>query len=346
MSDLKPLIAKLANRESLTEAEAQQAFDVMMSGEATPTQIGAVLMGLRVRGETIEEIAGAVTSMRSRMTPVEAPEGAIDIVGTGGDASGTYNISTGAALVVAGVGVPVAKHGNRALSSRSGAADCLTALGVNVDLKPEGIARCIREAGIGFMFAPNHHAAMRHVGPSRVEIGTRTIFNILGPLANPAKVKRYMLGVYSKEWVEPIANALKNLGAETAWVVHGTYGDAGGIDEVSTTGRTYVAELKEGHVRTFEVHPQDFDVKEALPEDLKGGTAEENAAALRDLLDGELGPYRDVVVANAAAALIVAGKSELVEEAADMAEESIDSGKAKAALEALLRVSNETAPAS
>jgi len=343
MSDLKPLIAKLAAGQNLTQAEAQEAFDVMMSGEATPTQIGAILMGLRVRGETIEEIAGAVTSMRSRMLPVDAPAGAIDIVGTGGDASGTYNISTGAAFVVAGAGVPVAKHGNRALSSRSGAADCLTALGVNLDLPPEGIAKCIREAGIGFMFAPNHHAAMRHVGPSRVEIGTRTIFNLLGPLSNPARVKRYMLGVFAKEWVAPIANALKNLDAEVAWVVHGSYGENGGIDEISTTGRTYVAELKDGHVRSFEIYPSEFEVEECLPEDLKGGTGEENAAKLKAMLEGELGPYRDVVVANAAAALIVAGKTDLVQEAADMAKNAIDSGKAKEALDALIRVSNEAA---
>ncbi|MBZ8132332.1 anthranilate phosphoribosyltransferase [Afifella sp. IM 167] len=345
MSDLKPLIAKLAAGQNLTQAEAQEAFDVMMSGEATPTQIGAILMGLRVRGETIEEIAGAVTSMRSRMLPVDAPEGAIDIVGTGGDASGTYNISTGAAFVVAGAGVPVAKHGNRALSSRSGAADCLTALGVNLDLPPEGIARCIREAGIGFMFAPNHHAAMRHVGPSRVEIGTRTIFNLLGPLSNPARVKRYMLGVFAKEWVAPIANALKNLDAEVAWVVHGTFGENAGIDEISTTGRTYVAELKDGHVRSFEIHPSEFEVEECQPEDLKGGTGEENAAKLKAMLEGELGPYRDVVVANAAAALIVAGKTDLVQEAADMAKHAIDSGQAKEALDALIRVSGEAAGA-
>ncbi|WP_026381914.1 anthranilate phosphoribosyltransferase [Afifella pfennigii] len=340
MSDLKPLIAKLAAGESLSQAEAQQAFDVMMSGEATPTQIGAILMGLRVRGETIEEIAGAVTSMRSRMLPVAAPAGAIDIVGTGGDASGTYNISTGAAFVVAGLGVPVAKHGNRALSSRSGAADCLTALGVNIELGPEGIARCICDAGIGFMFAPSHHAAMRHVGPSRVELGTRTIFNLLGPLSNPAHVKRYMLGVFAKEWVAPIANALKNLDAEVAWVVHGTFGEDAGIDEISTTGRSYVAELREGHVRSFEIYPSEFEVDECQPEDLRGGTAEDNAAKLKAMLEGELGPYRDVVVANAAAALLVAGKADLVQEAADMAKYSIDSGKAKGALEALVRVSN------
>jgi anthranilate phosphoribosyltransferase len=311
----------------------------MMEGEATPTQIGGLLMALRVRGETTDEIAGAVASMRARMVPVEAPPGAMDIVGTGGDGAGTYNISTCAAFVVAGAGVPVAKHGNRALSSRSGSADVLRALGVTIDLAPERIAECIREAGIGFMFAPAHHAAMRHVGPSRVELGTRTIFNLLGPLCNPASVKRYMLGVFAPHWVEPVAEALNALGAESAWVVHG----ADGLDEVTLTGATYVAELKSGRVRVFEVHPDELGLEVTKPEALKGGTAEENAAALLAVLDGALGPYRDVVIANAAAALIVAGKAQLLADAAALARDAIESGRARNALDRLVEVSNREA---
>ena len=339
MADIKTLIGKCASGERLSREEAERAFDVMMSGEATPTQMGGLLMALRVRGETVDEIAGAVASMRARMTPVEAPPGAIDIVGTGGDAAGTFNISTCAALVAAGAGVPVAKHGNRALSSRSGSADVLTALGVNLDLPPDRIAACIREAGVGFMFAPSHHPAMRHVGPSRVELGTRTIFNLLGPLCNPAKVTRYMLGVYAQQWIEPVANVLAALGAEAAWVVHG----ADGLDEITTTGITYVAELKQGHVRPFEVHPDEFGVEVAEPEALKGGSAEENAAALRGVLAGELGAYRDIVLANAAAALMVAGKAQLLVDAVALAREAIDSGRAEAALHRLVEVSNRTA---
>jgi anthranilate phosphoribosyltransferase len=340
MADMKSFIAKAAAGERLSREEAERAFDIIMSGEATPSQIGGFLMALRVRGETIDEIAGAVCSMRGRMTPVAAPDGAIDIVGTGGDSSGTYNISTCSAFVVAGAGVPVAKHGNRALSSKSGAADALAALGVNIDLTPERIGMCIREAGIGFMFAPNHHAAMRHVGPSRVELGTRTVFNLLGPLCNPANVKHYMLGVFAREWVEPLAHVLHSLGAEAAWVVHGRFGERAGLDEVTTTGTTYVAELKGGHVRPFQIEPVDFNVDAAAPEALLGGAPAENARALRGVLEGELGPFRDVVVMNAGAALMVAGNAQLTADAASLARESIDSGRALAALERLVAVSN------
>jgi anthranilate phosphoribosyltransferase len=311
-----------------------------MSGEATPTQIGGFLMALRVRGETVDEIAGAVAAMRGKMTVVDAPAGAIDVVGTGGDASGTYNISTCSAFVVAGAGVPVAKHGNRALSSKSGAADCLSNLGVKIDLKPEQIATCIREAGIGFMFAPAHHSAMKHVGPSRVELGTRTVFNLLGPLCNPAKVKRYMLGVFAQEWVEPIANVLASLGAEAAWVVHGSFGGRGGVDEISLTGTSYIAELKAGRVRNFQIEPIEFGVDPVDPEALLGGAPEENAKALRRVLEGELGPFRDVVIMNAGAALIVAGKAALTHDAARLARDSIDSGRALKALDTLVAVSN------
>jgi len=340
MADMKAFLSKAASGQKLSRDEAEAAFDIIMSGEATPTQIGGFLMALRVRGESVDEIAGAVCSMRGRMTPVEAPAGAIDIVGTGGDASGTYNISTCSAFVVAGAGVPVAKHGNRALSSKSGAADALKALGVNIDLKPDKITECIGTAGIGFMFAPNHHAAMRHVGPSRVELGTRTVFNLLGPLCNPASVKHYMLGVFAKEWVEPIAEVLGSLGAESAWVVHGTFGDRNGIDEISSTGTTYIAELKGGRVRSFQIEPVEFGIDPAEPEALLGGAPEDNANALRAVLQGELGAFRDVVIMNAGAALMVAGKAALTEDGAKLARESIDSGRALKALERLVEVSN------
>ena len=340
MADMKSFLAKTAARQPLSREEAEAAFNIIMSGEATPTQIGGFLMSLRVRGETVEEIAGAVAAMRGKMSVVDAPEGAIDVVGTGGDASGTYNISTCSAFVVAGAGVPVAKHGNRALSSKSGSADVLGQLGVKIDLKPEKIAECIRTAGIGFMFAPNHHSAMRHVGPSRVELGTRTVFNLLGPLCNPARVKRYMLGVFSEEWVEPIANVLASLGAESAWVVHGSFGGRGGVDELSLTGVSYVAELKSGRVRVFQIEPIEFGVDVVQPDALLGGTPEANATALRSVLEGELGPFRDVVIMNAGAALIVAGKAALTADAAKLARESIDSGKALRALENLIAVSN------
>ncbi|MGH6925560.1 MAG: anthranilate phosphoribosyltransferase [Propylenella sp.] len=340
MADMKSFLAKVASGEKLTREDAEAAFNVIMSGEATPTQIGGFLMALRVRGESVDEIAGAVCAMRGKMTKVEAPEGAIDIVGTGGDASGTLNISTCSAFVVAGAGVPVAKHGNRALSSKSGAADTLAALGVKIELKPEEISKCIREAGIGFMFAPAHHSAMRHVGPSRVELGTRTVFNLLGPLCNPASVKRYMLGVFAREWVEPIADVLSSLGAERAWVVHGSFGDNGGIDEISLTGISYVAELRNGRVRSFQIEPADFQVDTVSPKALLGGAPAENARALRAVLEGELGAFRDVAIMNAGAALMVAGKAELTEDAAKLARQSIDSGRALKALDRLVEVSN------
>src|SRR5580658_2307548 len=252
--DLKALIGQAATGAALTREQAAIAFDLMMSGEATPSQMGGLLMALRVRGETIDEITGAVSAMRSKMLRVIAPPTAIDVVGTGGDASGSYNISTCAAFIVAGAGVPVAKHGNRALSSRSGAADVLGALGVAIELTPEAVARCINDAGIGFMFAPAHHPAMKNVGPTRVELGTRTIFNLLGPLSNPAGVKRQMIGVFSRHWIEPLAQVLKNLGAECVWVVHGS----DGLDEITTSGPTFVSALENGVVRSFEISPEEF----------------------------------------------------------------------------------------
>lgn len=336
MERFRTLIGKAATGAALSREEAAHAFDKMMSGEATPSQMGGLLMALRVRGETVDEITGAVATMRAKMLPVDAPSGAIDVVGTGGDAAGTYNISTCAAFIVAGAGVPVAKHGNRALSSKSGAADVLAALGIKLDLDPAAISRCIREAGIGFMFAPQHHPAMKHVGPTRVELGTRTIFNLLGPLSNPAGVKRQMLGVFARTWVEPLAEVLKALGTERAWVVHGS----DGLDEVTTTGPTYVAELNGGKIRTFEVKPEDAGLKKVTPAELKGGDGAHNASALRAVLDGKPGPYRDIAIMNAAASLIVAGKANTLAEAAKLAAQSVDTGAAKARLEKLVTVSN------
>src|ERR1700749_5039478 len=269
MDDLKSIIAKVATGATLSREEAASAFDRMMSGEATPSQLGGLLMALRVRGETIDEITGAVSAMRAKMLKVTAPPHAIDVVGTGGDGSGSVNVSTCAALIVAGAGVPVAKHGNPALSSRSGAADVLAALGVKIDLTAEQVSRCVNEAGIGFMFAPAHHPAMKNVNPTRVELATRTIFNLLGPLSNPAGVKRQMVGVFSKHWVQPLAQVLKNLGAEAAWVVHG----ADGLDEITLTGPTFVAALENGEIRTFEVTPEEAGLPRASGDALKGGDA-------------------------------------------------------------------------
>ena len=336
MAELKPLIAKIADGKPLSVEEAREAFDIIMSGNATPSQIGAVLMGLRVRGETVDEITGAVMTMREKMTRVSAPEDAIDIVGTGGDASGTYNVSTCAALVAAGAGLHVAKHGNRALSSKSGAADTLAALGVNIEAKPDIISRCISEAGVGFMFAPAHHAAMRHVGPSRVELATRTIFNLLGPLSNPAGVKRQIVGVFARQWVEPLAHVLNKLGSEATWVTHGE----GGLDEITPTGTTWVAELKDGKVTTFEIQPEDAGVQRRKLEELKGGDAEFNARALRAVLAGEKNAFRDAAVMTAGAALLVAGKAKDLKEGTALAEQAIDSGGAEKVLAKLVEISN------
>ncbi len=336
MAELKPLIAKVANGESLNREEARQAFDVLMSGEATPSQIGAFLMALRVRGETVDEIVGAVSSMRSRMLSVTAPADAIDIVGTGGDGLGTYNISTLASIIVAGAGVPVAKHGNRALSSKSGTADALSVLGVKLDIEPELISRCISEAGLGFMFAQRHHSSMRHVNPTRVELGTRTIFNLLGPLSNPAGAKKQLLGVFAPHWLVPLAEVLRDLGSESVWVVHGS-----GLDEITTTGTTHVAALEDGKIRTFELTPKDFGVDAADIDDLKGGDGVVNAAALREVLGGRKNPYRDISLCNAAASLVVAGKAETLADGMKLAASALDDGRASAALDRLVAVSNE-----
>lgn len=335
MSDFKTLIAKVADKKPLDEEEAKEAFDIMMSGEATPSQIGGFLMALRVRGETVPEITGAVRTMREKMLKVEAPGDALDIVGTGGDASGTFNISTCAALVAAGAGLSIAKHGNRALSSKSGAADTLAALGVDIELAPPAISRCIREAGVGFMFAPQHHAAMRHVGPSRVELATRTIFNLLGPLSNPAGVRRQIVGVFARHWIEPLAEVLGKLGSERVWVTHGE----GGLDEITPTGTTWVAELAGGKVRTFEIKPEEAGLARSKPGDLKGGDAAFNAAALREVLSGKPGAFRDAALMTAGAALVVAERAGTLKEGTVLAARAIDSGKAMGALDCLIAVS-------
>ncbi|MCH8182216.1 MAG: anthranilate phosphoribosyltransferase [Proteobacteria bacterium] len=339
--DFKGIIASIAQGERLDVPRAQEAFDIMMSGEATEAQIGAFLMGLRLRGETVDEITGGVLTMRAKVMGIDAPAGAIDTCGTGGDASGTYNISTATSFVVAGLGVPVAKHGNRALSSKSGAADVLQALGVNIDAHVSLIRKSLWEANICFLMATRHHGAMRHVGPARAELGTRTIFNLLGPLSNPAGAKRQLVGVFSRDWVEPLAQVLGRLGSERAWVVHGS----DGLDELTTTGPSFVAELKDGKVSTFEVTPADADLPAAKPEELKGGDAETNALAINALIDGHLGPFRDIVLLNAAAALIVAGRAEDLKSGAEMAAGCLDSGKAREALEALVQITNLPAPA-
>ena len=336
-TDLKSFLSIVADGHSLSAEQAEEAFDVIMSGRATPSQIGGFLMALRVRGETVDEITGAARAMRGKMLTLPAPSGAIDLCGTGGDGTGTFNISTASQFVVAACGVPVAKHGNRALSSKSGAADSLAALGVNLDCDLSLMERALREAGTCFLMAPRHHSAMRHVGPTRVELGTRTIFNLLGPLCNPAMVKRQLLGVFAPAWVEPLAAALKDLGHEKAWVVHG----ADGMDEISTTGPSLVAALRDGHIETFEVTPEDAGLSRASIEDLRGGNAEENAEALRQLLEGVDGPYRDIVLLTSAAALVVADKATGLKDGVSQAAEAIDSGRAKGALEALVAISNE-----
>ncbi len=336
MSDaLKPLIGAAADRP-LTRAEAEAAFQILFEGEATPSQIGGLLMALRARGETVDEFAAAAAVMRAKCRPVRAPAGAIDIVGTGGDGKGTLNISTATAFVVAGAGVPVAKHGNRNLSSKSGAADALTELGVKVMVGPEVVEKALEEVGIGFMMAPMHHPAVAHVMPTRAELGTRTIFNLLGPLTNPAGVKRQLTGAYSRSVIRPMAETLKALGSEAAWLVHG--GD--GTDEMSIAGVTYLAELKDGEVCEREVHPEDAGLPVHPFEAILGGTPAENAEAFRALLGGAAGAYRDAVLLNAAAALVLAEKAKTLTEGVDLARESIDSGDAKAKVEALARVTS------
>ena len=334
MSDtLKPLIGAAADRP-LSRDEAEIAFRILFEGEATPSQIGGLLMALRTRGETVEEYAAAAAVMRSKCHAVKAPEGAMDIVGTGGDGKGTLNISTATAFVVAGAGVPVAKHGNRNLSSKSGAADALSQMGVNVMVGPKVVEKALENCGIAFMMAPMHHPAMAHVGPTRAELGTRTIFNILGPLTNPAGVKRQLTGAFSREMIRPMAETLGQLGSEHAWLVHGS----DGTDEMTITGVTWVASLEEdGGIREVELHPEDFGLPVHPFEDIVGGTPEHNARAFRALLDGEASAYRDAVLLNAAAALTVAGKAGDLRDGVAMARESIDAGVAREKVACLAR---------
>ena len=294
-------------------------------------------MALRVRGETVDEITGAATAMRQRMLKVTAPQDAIDIVGTGGDNSGSLNISTLASLITAACGVPVAKHGNRAASSKSGSADVLTALGVTVGLDVKGLERCLAKANVCFMFAPSHHASMRHVGPVRIELGTRTIFNLLGPLSNPAGVKKQVVGVFSQSWVEPIAQVLKSLGSQSVWVVHGS----DGLDEITNTGPTHVTALENGAIKSFTVSPADFGLKTGTADAIKGNDAAYNAAALRDVVEGKRNAYRDIAVMNAAAGLIVAHKTQSLKEAAQIAEAAIDDGRVRQVLESLIKASKD-----
>jgi anthranilate phosphoribosyltransferase len=336
MNTLKPVLGRLAAGEHLAESEAEAAFGIIMAGEATPAQIAGLLMAMRVRGETVPEITGAVRAMRARMAAIEAPPGAIDIVGTGGDGSGSLNISTATALVVAGCGVPVAKHGNRALSSRSGAADALAALGVNLDVPLERLEGVLAAAGMVFLWAPRHHSSMRHAAGPRVELGTRTIFNILGPLSNPARVKRQLTGAFSVEWLRPMAETLARLGAEAAWVVHGQ-----GLDEIALSGETHVVALEDGRIREFTVAPEDAGLERAPPEAIRGGEPAENAAALQALLQGARGAYRDIVLLNAAAALVVAGRAADLRSGAVIAARAIDSGAASGVL---ARLQEATSP--
>jgi anthranilate phosphoribosyltransferase len=334
----KGLLGEVARGATLTEAQAEAAFELMMSGDATPAQMGGFLMALRVRGETVAEITGAARAMRARALTMTAPEGAVDTCGTGGDGRGTFNVSTAAAFVIAACGVPVAKHGNRAMSSKSGSADVLAALGVDLDAPLERIERSIATIGLGFLMAPRHHAAMRHVGPTRVELGTRTIFNLLGPLANPAGVRRQVVGVFAAEWLKPLAEVLRRLGSEAAWIVHGE-----GLDELTTAGTSRIAALEDGTIREFTLTPEELGLPRARVEDYVGGRAEENAAMMRALLAGAKGPLRDITLLNAAAVLKVAGRVGDLVSGLKLGAEAIDSGAASRTLDNLVRLSREAA---
>ena len=332
----RPHFEKAAAGAALTEEEAKESFLCIMQGGVSEIQLAAFLAALKARGETADEIAGAVAAMKSLMVRVTAPGGAIDIVGTGGDAKGSFNISTATAFVLAGAGVPVAKHGNRAVSSKSGAADVLEKLGVNIDLPPERLDACFESAGLAFLWAPAHHPAMRHAAAVRQGLKLRTIFNLLGPLTNPAGTKRQLIGVYSEQWLRPIAEVMSRADAIHVWAVHGS----DGMDELSTTGVSHVVELKDGKLTSFDVHPSDAGLPVANACDLMGGSPEDSAVAMRQLLRGKRGPFRDIVLLNAAAAFIVAGKAEGLKEGAALAEASIDEGRAEAALDALIEASH------
>lgn len=335
------LLKRLAAGEHLSSDEAAAAFGAMMAGGVGEMRMASFLTALAVRGPSVAEIAGAARAMRHAMTTVNAPEGAIDVCGTGGDGQGTLNVSTAAAFVVAACGVPVAKHGNRAMSSRTGAADVLEALGVSISHDAVAARLSLFQSRFAFLFAPAYHPAMKHVAPVRRELGFRTVFNLLGPICNPARVRRQLMGLFAQEWLEPVANVLKDLGSEKAWVVHGS----DGLDEMTTTGVTHVAVLEHGRVSLREVAPEDAGLKRSTLAQLKGGTAEENARAIQDLLAGAKTPFRDIVLLNAAAALVVADRCATLAQGAAIAAESIDKGRAANALEeARAAVSRVPAP--
>ena len=335
IADFRGLLAKVGNGERLTLDEAERAFGIMTAGDATPAQMGAFLMGLKVRGETAEELAGGARVLRAKVQAVKAPPGAIDIVGTGGDHHGTYNVSSCSAFVVAGAGVPVAKHGNRAFTSRSGSADVLAALGIGLELPIETLEKALREANVCFLMAPRHHGAMRNVAGPRVELApSRTIFNLLGPMSNPALVKRQLVGVFDRRWVRPVAEALGQVGLERALVVNGQ----DGMDELTTTTKSWASLLDGGKVTDLEIAPEDIGLKRATIADLKGGDAAHNAEAIKAVLRGEKNAFRDIVVLNSAAALWVSGNARDLQEGAALAIDSIDSGKAARALATLQRI--------
>lgn len=338
--DFKKTIADLADGHILSREEARDAFNYMMNGDATGPQIGAFLMALRVRGERLDEITGAVEAMRSKAATIKAPAGAVDTCGTGGDTAGTYNISTAAAIVLAACGVPVAKHGNRAVSSKSGSADVLETLGINIDADMFIVKKCLDELGISFLMATRHHSAARHVGPARASLGTRTIFNLIGPLSNPAETKFQVIGVFDQKWNRPMAEVLGRLGSKHVWVVTGS----DGLDEITITGETHVAEYKDGTVNEFTVSPEDAGLERASLKDIEGGDAEFNAAAIIDILEGKKNAYRDIVLLNTAAALVVSGKAKDLKDGVSIAANVIDSGKAKEKLDAWITMSNEEPP--
>ncbi len=337
MSDFTPILEKLAAGDTLDTVLARQAFSLIMDGKVDNAQIGAFLMGLRITGESTQVITEGALALRARLNPVSAPKGAIDTCGTGGDSKGTYNISTAAALIVAGAGVCVAKHGNKALSSKSGSAEVLEALGVRLQISPARVEACMRGANIGFMFAPALHIAMRHVAHARKALGIRSIFNLVGPLSNPAGVRHQLLGVFDARWTAPMAGALKELGGQRAWVVHGH----DGLDEITTTGPTRISALQDGQVQTFDITPEEFGIARASENDLTGGDPAQNAKAIRALLDGKKGPFYDIALLNAGAAVFVAGKSADIAQGIALCAKALDEGKAAAALETLVRLSNE-----
>jgi len=333
---LKPVLMKLGRGERLSVDEAQAAFGVVMDGRATPAQIGGLLMAMRARGESVAELTGAVTAMRARMTRVDAPDEAMDVCGTGGDGAASLNISTAVTLVLAACGIPVAKHGNRALSSRAGGADVLAALGVNLEPPLHRIPYILQEAGCVFLFAPRHHAALRFAGPARAELGTRTIFNLCGPMANPAAVRRQLIGVFDPAWSRPMAETLRALGTEAAWIVHG-----GGLDELTLAGENHVVALKGEEITEFTLEAADAGLAPVPLSTLAGGDAADNAAALKDVLAGARGGYRDTILFNAAAALIIAGATTSLQPGVELAAAAIDRGFAGRVLDKLVAASRE-----